>query len=254
MSRARILVLFLLLLSGCTWKKPEPRSYYIVAYPDHWHNIRLYGTEQSVTGFSSDLIYAIAKEANVNIRLVMANPDSFAALLDSGEIDGILTAIPVNSITEKFYDFTKPYFVSGNVVIVRSSSPYQSPDDIQTAEIAYDRAEGLDIIQGAKFSWLLRPYDNPFRAIEDVLDGQIDGMILNYINASRLQQSLYRSKLRILLPALTTHNIRLAVRQGQNHELIELFNNSVTKFMDSSKYTELLQYWGIQSQLSPKKN
>jgi len=241
-----------LMLTGCRSKpSPPKRAYYTVAYPSRWHNIPLYGTEQSVTGFSSELLYGIAKEAGVTIRLVMKEASSFSSLLESGEVDAVLTAMPVNNITEKFFDFTNPYFVSGTVLVVRATSPYKSTKEMENAEIAFDRSEGVDIVIGARPSWLLRPYDSPFHAIEDLLEGKIDGMILNFINAKRLQQSLYRSKLRILSPPLVSQNIRIAVYQGKNHELIELLNEGIRTFVESSKYTQLLEYWGIESQLKP---
>jgi len=244
------LSLIFLTLTGC-FSKPLPpkRSYYTIAYPSRWQNIPLYGTEQNVTGFSSELLYGIAKEAGITIRLVMKDVNSFSTLLERGEVDAVLTAMPVNNITEKFFDFTNPYFMSGTVIVVRATSPYKTSREMKNAEIAFDRSEGVDIVIGARPSWLLRPYDNPFHAIDDILEGKVDGMILNFINAKRLQQSLYRSKLRILSPPLVTQNIRLAVYQGENHELIELLNEGIHKFVESSKYAKLLEYWGIQSQL-----
>jgi len=246
------LSLILLTLTGCFSERPPPkRSYYTIAYPSRWQNIPLYGTEQNVTGFSSELLYGIAKEAGITIRLVMRDASSFSTLLEKGEVDAVLTAMPVNNITEKFFDFTNPYFISGTVVVVRATSPFKNSREMENVEIAFDRAEGVDIVIGARPSWLLRPYDNPFHAIEDLLEGKLDGMILNFINAKRLQQSLYRAKLRILSPPLVTQNIRLAVYQGENHELIELLNEGIRKFVESSNYTKLLEYWGIQSQLKP---
>jgi len=249
-----LLLLTLLMPTGCQ-KEPAPikRSYYTIAYPSRWQNIPLYGTEQNVTGFSSELLYGIAREAGITVRLVMRDSSTFSSLLERGEVDAVLTAMSVNNMTKQFFDFTEPYFVSGTVVVVRSTSPYKFTGEMENVEIAFDRAEGADIVIGAKSSWLLRPYDSPFHALDNLLDGKIDGMILNFINAKRLQQSLYRSKLRILTPPLVTQNIRIAVSQGENHDLIELLNEGIQKYVKSSKYSQLLEYWGIQSQLEPAK-
>ncbi len=246
-----IVLAMMLKVTGCTFHHPvEKRTTpYVVAYPRSWNNIQLYGTEQSVIGFSSDLLYEIARTVNIQVRLITADAETFPSLLESGQVDGVLTAIPVDTATQAFYEFTIPYFVSGTVVVVGANSPYTKTNDMKNAVIAYDYNEGSEITLGAKNSWLLKPYDSVTQALEDVVTGKVDGMILNFINASRLNRSLYRAKIRLLMPPLVTQNVRLAVRRGKNHELVELFNKGVLTYVKSGQYKELLEYWGIESQL-----
>jgi polar amino acid transport system substrate-binding protein len=227
-------------------KRTEP---YIIAYPSTWKNIQLYGTEQNVVGFSSDLIYEIVKKMGVQARLVMADQDLFPTLLEDGKIDAILTSLSSNPATDKFYEFSNPYFASGIVVVVASNSVCAKMGDLKNVEIAYDRSEGLDLGLGVKTSWIFKPYDSTSKAIEDVIAGKVDGMVLRFINASRLCKSLYRTSIRILLPPLVTENVRIAVRRGKNKELIELFNKGVDSYIKSGAYKELLEYWGIDGQL-----
>ena len=87
------------------------------------------------------------------------------------------------------------------------------------------------------------------KALDDVVSGTIDGVILNFLNANRLKRSLYRSRIRIILPPITTQALRLAVMRGKNHELIKLFDDGIRKFVKSGKYKELLDYWGIELEL-----
>jgi glutamine transport system substrate-binding protein len=239
------------IIAGCSsnLEPPARTTPYVIAYPRSWNNIQLYGTEQSVIGFSSDLLYEIANTVNIQVRLVMADSEAFPSLLNSGQVDAILTAIPDDTNSRKFYEFTVPYFVSGTVVVVAANSPYTKTNQLKNPVIAYDYNEGAAETVGAKSSWLLRPYDSMTQALDDVVGGKVDGMILNFINASRLSRSLYRAKIRILMPPLATQNVRLAVCRGKNHELIELFNKGVQEYIKSGKYKELLDYWGIESQV-----
>ncbi len=247
-----ILLALMLKVAGCTPHVPRAGTRttpYVIAYPRSWNNIQLYGTEQSIIGFSSDLLYEIANTVGMKIHLVMADAEAFPSLLESGQVDAVLTAIPVDTVSLQFYDFTMPYFVSGTVVVVRADSPYLRTTDMKNVVIAYDYNEGMEVTLGAKTSWFLWPYDSMTQGIDDVVAGRVDGMILNFINASRLSRSLYRSKIRILMPPLVTQNVRLAVRRGKNRELVELFNAGVAAYVKSGKYKELLDYWGIESQL-----
>lgn len=246
-----IVLALMMKVTGCTCHRtPEKRTTpYVIAYPRSWTNIQLYGTEQSVIGFSSDLLYEIASTVNIRVRLIMADAETFPELLNTGQVDAVLTAIPVDTASMEFYEFTIPYFVSGTVVVVGANSPFTKTNDLKNAVIAYDYKEGTEVTVGAKNSWLLKPYDSVTQALEDVVAGKVDGMILNFINASRLNRSLYRAKIRLLMPPLVTQNVRLAVRRGKNHELIELFNKGVLTYVKSGQYKELLDYWGIESHL-----
>lgn len=238
-------------IAGCTSKTPQKRTTpYVIAYPNNWSQIQLYGTEQSVVGFSSDLMNEISRTVNVKVRLVTAEPSTMPALLDSGQVDAIITSIPDDPANDRYYEFTSPFFVSGTVVVVSAESPYTKLDDLKNVVIGYDYNAGIDIAKGAKSSWILKPYDSISKALDEVTGGAIDGMILNYINAGRLTRSMYRSRIRILTPSLTTQNLRLAVRHGKNHELVELFNKGVAKYVQSGQYKELLDYWGIDSELT----
>lgn len=243
------LVLIGLLVTGCWNKKVEKKSLYTIAYPINWREIQLYGTEQSVIGFSSDLMFEIAKQVDIKIQLVPARVDEFPSLLESGAIDAILTAMPVTTISERFYEFSIPYFITGSVVIVGAQSRHTTSTELKNAEIGFDRTDGSEIIVGTKTTWVLRPYDSYAMGIEDVIKGKIDGMVMNYINASRISQSLYRSKIKILLPPLVIQNVRLAVRRGKNQALIQLFDEGVRKYVRSGSYKGLLKYWGIESPL-----
>lgn len=230
-------------------RSPTPRTEpYVVAYPTSWESIQLYGSEQSVVGFSSDLIYGIAREAGIQTRLVRAEEASFPSLLESGKVDAVITTEQSNPVNDQFYEFSVPYFVGGIVLVVPVSSPYATSNDLKNGEIAYDRGEGLDLALGVKTSWIFRPYENTTKALDAMLQGKVDGMVLHFIRATQLAKSLYRTKIKILMPPLAMRQIRLAVRKGKNHEFIELFDRGIQRYLKSGEYKELLEYWGIDSQ------
>jgi polar amino acid transport system substrate-binding protein len=236
-------------LAGCSWNSKEQvkETPYIIAQPTTWQKIKLYGTEQSIAGFTADLLFEIAQTAKIKIRLVKVEPNLFKDLLQSEKIDAILTEMPVDSVSEQFYEFATPYFITGTVIVVPMKSPYTKADDLKNVQVGYDRGEGVDIVLKAKPSWLLKPYDNPSTMMEDLQTGQLDAVVMHLINALRINKSYFKSKIRILSPPLETQTVRLAVQKGHNHELIRLFNKGVQEYIKSGKYKELLDYWGIES-------
>ena len=242
---------FASLATGCfLWRKEERRATpYIIAYPSRWSNIQLYGTEQSVIGFSSDLLFEIARTADLPIQLVMANDEKFPALLEEKKVDGVLTSIPNDIVTEQFYEFSDPYFVSGYVVVVAANSDFHNLSDLKNGIFGYDINEGVQSTLGTENPTALKSYDSVTKGLDDVISGSIDGMILNFLNANRLKRSLYRSRIRILLPSISVQALRLAVMRGVNHDLIVRFDEGVHKYVKGGRYKELLEYWGIESDL-----
>lgn len=236
-------------VTGCFSSKKESikETPYVIAQPSTWQNIKLYGTEQNITGFTTDLLFEIAQTAGIEIQLVKIDPNLFENLLEADKIDGVLTAIPVDVVSEQFYEFATPFFITGTVVVVPSKAPFTKIDELKNVQIGYDRNEGVDIVLKARSSWLLKPYDNPSLMMEDLLAGKLDGVVMHLINALRMNKSYFASKIRILSPPLDTQNVRLAVRKGRNHELVVLFNRGVKEYIKSGKYKELLDYWGIES-------
>jgi len=243
-----ILLILVLCTSSCQQhqKNLKRSTPYIIAYPRNWSSIPLYGAAQHLTGFSSDLLYEIAKAEKIQIRLVAADINLFPSLLKSRAVDAVLTALPVNTITKQFYDFSIPYFMSGTIVVVSSQSPYTTTQEFTHVDVAFDRSEGLDITLGARLSWALKPYESISLALEDIMKGKIDGVLLNFLNANRLNKSFYRARFKILLPPVVQQNIRLAVLRGENQEFLEFFNHQLEELIQQGTYEKLLQYWNIK--------
>lgn len=246
----KVIFLSLCFCGACFRSHPQPRTTpYIIAYPNTWEDIQLFGSEQSVVGFSSDLMYEIAQKGGFRASLVMADVKTFPSILEEGKVDAVITAEPSTPVTDQFYEFSTPFFAGGTVVVVPTNSPYKQTDDIRQGEIAYIRGEGLDIALGVKTSWIFKPYESTTQAINDLQAGKVDGLVMRFIKASQLSKIFYRGSIRILMPPLVKQNIRLAVRKGKNHELLELFNKGVEEYIKSGEYTKLLEYWDIDSQL-----
>lgn len=235
---------------GCS--KQEQRNQrqtpYVIAYPRNWGTFASAGSEQ-LTGFISDLLYEAGQEGNISIRLVVDDVEAFPLLLRTGKADAILTSMPVDTITRRLYDFSAPIFVGGTVIVVAASSPLKSVDDVDNAEIAFLRSGPTDITVGTKVSWVLRPYGSQALAIDDVIMGKVDGLLLNFMDAIHLNKSLYRSRLRILLPPVMKKSVRLATLPGKNSEILDIMNLQVKKLVLKSEYVELLKYWGIDHPL-----
>jgi ABC-type amino acid transport substrate-binding protein len=228
-------------------KAPQRETPYIIAMPTRWENIQMFGNDNSVTGFSRDLLVEVARLTEIKVDFISAEANDPLTILKEKKADAIVTSLVPGPATERLYEFSVPYFTVGTVIVVPEHSRFHTSSEIEDAVIAFDRGDTGDISLGAKSSWLLKPYPSSISAIEDVIAGKVDGMILPSFNASRLNKSFYRSKIRILWPPLTRQGLYLIALQGKNKELIDLFNTGLESYKKSGEYQKLLDYWEIDS-------
>ena len=77
------------------------------------------------TGFSIDLINAIAED--LNLRVTFAPQDSFGAMLDAvqtGAVDGAIANISITAARETMMDFSQPIFESGIQILMPRRGKY----------------------------------------------------------------------------------------------------------------------------------
>lgn len=209
----------------------------------------MYGADESLRGFSDDLLYQTMSAAGVPIKIISIDTMTPGQILESKLADVVLTAHPITPSSGKQYDFSDPYFMSGPVVVVAKNSPYMTLKDLQSGEIGVDRNLPLSISEEATARYILRPYESVFIALEDVVNGTLDGAAVNFILATRFSKGFYQGKIKILLPPVVPQGVRCMVIKGKNQEFIEAFNQQLLILRKSKTYDKILDYWGLGNSL-----
>lgn len=237
-------LLILLLTIGCTSQPPQ-KSSYTVAQGSFWEFINLYGLDKNVLGFSDDLLLQMNEIEQLNIRTVTSSDHPLTQALERKNIDGIITALPPNTPNERLYLFSDPYFEFGLVLLTRKNSSYQTLDDLKNREVGIERSSPFaSIIQGDDY-YFLRSYDDVLHAVEDLVKGKIDGVVLNSILANRLSSGLYKGSVHIVGAPLMPVALHLVVKRGENEELVKRFNHALHTLKESGLYQKILDYWGL---------
>ncbi len=238
----------LVIFSGCS-SKPEIKKKYVIARVNSWEPLDLYGADKSLAAFLDDFFQQISHEEQASFQIVSGENQSPQHLLESNRYDGVLTAMSITPATRNKYDFSDPLFISGPVIVVSRFSKYKSVADLTNAEIGIDRNIFYSITESPNPDWILKPYDSVFPAIERVASNDLDGVVMNFILASRLSKGLYSGRIRLLLPPLVTYSVRLVVPKGENAGLLELVNSGLSKLKKSGLYDKILTYWGLDNAL-----
>lgn len=239
-----IFLLVCLFLSACSssGSKTERR----IGVDPSWFPLFLAGRENSVTGFSTELLKEIGKIEKISITKVSVNSDNLVEGLQMGKYDAILSSIPPYVFNQQIYDFSELYLPTGPVLVMPINSEFDSFGKLSGKEIG--------IVPGTKGALLLekypailiRAYDSIPKALNALVHGTIDGALIDVLSAVAYCQDLYQKELKIVTPPLTTEGLRLLTLHGKASDLLLHFNRGLNKLKTTHTYDKLLMKWNLK--------
>lgn len=250
-SKTRTFLFFIILialLGGWLYtvlKSPSPPSKVnIIARDQTWNLLELYGEEKAVSGFSDDLIRAIAQEENFLFDFALAGPDDLFLGLDAHIYSAILSAkYPYN---EELYIASHPYYLLGPVLVVSVDSPIKSIKDINDKIIGVFSDQPTDIVQYPYVIIKYYSYSDLPNPLDDIVSGAIDGVLLNMLQAYQYTHGPYTGQLKVVTSPLTFAGLRVfALRNPTSQKLIEQINQGLQTIKENGTYDALLTKWGL---------
>lgn len=234
---------FLTLLFGCGQR--ERSSEYRVAMDPSWYPLLLEGKENNVTAFSTELLQKIGRKEHLLMTKVTVGWNTLSDGLKEGKYNAILSSMFPYPSSQETYDFSDVYLTTGPVLVISTTSPFTSLDQLSNKEIAVmPDSKGTMILEKYP-SILIRNYASTAQAMNDVSQGIIDGALVNNLIAIAYCQDLYQGKLRIATPPLNQEGLRLVTLRGKAPELIDAFNEGLESLQQSKEYSRLLQKWRL---------
>ncbi|XZF74274.1 basic amino acid ABC transporter substrate-binding protein [Bacillus sp. AL-1R] len=133
-----------------------------------------------IVGFDVDFTNAVAKEAGFKIKIVNTGWDPLFAEIGGKTADIGMSSISINADREKTYDFTTPYFLSINKILVPEGSSIKSAADLKGKVVAVQNGttgqEAVEKMYG-KNNKNLKKFENNNLAILELLSGGADAVV-----------------------------------------------------------------------------
>ena len=92
----------------------------------------------------------------------------------------------------------------------------------------------------------MRDYDSIPKALNDIVDGTVDGAIVDILSAVAYCQDLYQGKLKIVTDPLNNEGLRMLTLKDQAHDFLLHFNHGLEKLKTSGAYDKLLYKWNLK--------
>ena len=242
-------LLLALLFRSCSSNNIKKKTLYSIGR-ETTLQIELLGRDRNLIAFTNDLLRTIGSENNIRFEWIETNPAHLLNGLENGSYDFILTVLHPNIIHEEHYDFSEPLFDLGPVLIVRNDSQATSLKEMEGQSI------GIPYGFPFHFNALKAPanlydisfiyYNNMNRALDDLIDDHIDGVIMKAIPAYAITKGLYAGKLKVATPPFDDEGLRIAsLKNSSFDEIIALINSSIDKMRNDGTYSALIKKWNL---------
>lgn len=233
-------------VSGCFGPKTEKT--YSIYRGTGWQGVNLHGTEKNVIGFTDDLFMEIAKQKQVKVNFVSVSTHRTLTLLNKENVDAVLTTQTVSPKDEKLYQFSDPFFSFGPVLILRSKDSLERFKALKVKAVGFSRGLDEDLMTREDLGYIFRPYEQVVDGIDELIAGRIDAFIVDSIYGYQLAGGIYAGQIQVATPLFKAVQFRLAVKAGENQELITLVNQGLKELRDNGLYQKMLEYWGLHEQ------
>jgi glutamine transport system substrate-binding protein len=236
------LLLGLTIVTGCGQEKQSSvlRVGMDAAYPPFgFQNM----DTKEYEGFDVDIIKAIAKEEGLTTEIRNVNFDGLIPALKSGDLDVAINDITVTEDRKQSVDFSKPYYIAGLGVVVKSDNrDIQSKADLSGktlgVTIGSTGEEAARKIEGAN----VRTYSTLSDAFLDLKQGAVDAVINDIPTNEYYVAKTEDHSVKTAPVALSTEYLAIAVKKD-NKELLSKIDDGLTKIKKNGEFAKIYKKW-----------
>ncbi len=202
-------------------------------------------------GFDIDIAKAIAKELFGNeeaVQFVPVTSGDRIAFLTSKKIDIVVATFTITEERKKEVDFSSPYFITGQLILVRGDSKITKYQDLAGKKVATVRGSTGDIAIKELVPTAERvKFEGNFEALEALKEHRVEAFVQDYVLLYDLLQKNPGLKMANLQP-FRPARYGLAVRKGDK-EWFDFINSTLEKMKESGEYKKLLKKWfGLEAE------
>ena len=211
--------------------------------------MQMLDSTKKIVGFDIDIMNEAAKAGGFKANFIpIVWDDIFSGLLQ-GNYDAIMSSVTITSERKQTMDFTVPYLVVGQVLLVRSNEkPVGSFEDLSRRVVGVlsgsaSETELNKVSQSNSIS--VERYSDLSPMFADLVGGKIDAFFCDDYYASAAVKSTdpkYKDRMKIAGPALTYEYFGIAVKKG-NVKVLNMLNAGLRKVLASEEYSAILERW-----------
>jgi glutamine transport system substrate-binding protein len=199
------------------------------------------GKSGEYTGFDIELMEAIGEKIGRKPEFQDTSFETIFRDVAQGKFDAVISAATITEEREKAVDFSNPYYLSEQAVLVKEGSDVKSLEDLEGKTVAAQQGTtGLELAKEELGGSEIRPYPEGPDAVNALKSGTVEGVIIDAPVAQNAVEKSGGVEIAEKVPTEETYGI--AVAQGDSG-LLEEINTGLEEVMDDGTYKKIYEKW-----------
>ena len=199
------------------------------------------GKPGEYTGFDIELMEAIGEKIGRSPEFTDTSFETIFRDVAQGKFEAVVSAATITEEREKAVDFSNPYYLSEQAVLVKEGSDIKSLEDLDGKTVAVQQGTtGQELAKEELGGSEIRPFPEGPDAVNALKAGTVEGVI---IDAPVAQNAVEKSGgVEIAEKVPTEEEYGIAVAQGET-ELLEEINKGLEEVLDDGTYKKIYEKW-----------
>lgn len=177
------------------------------------------------------------------VEFVAVNPSNRISMLNSGQADMIIATMTINTPRLSMVDFTEPYYIAGQTVMVKKSSKIKSLYDLKSKKIGVifgtTANESVRTVAPSSLVAGFKTYDE---AVDALKQGLVDGVAMD--DTVLMGYKLKDPSLVAISQKYTQEPYGIALRKGtESTRVLEMLNGYISHIKTNGEMNQLKAKW-----------
>jgi len=244
-----LVLAFILLVTGCgnnSAAKTDAnakKKLKIITYAN-WNPFE-YLENGKLVGFDVELVEAVAKEAGYDYEITNVGWDAMFEQLRSSTADVGISGITITDARKQTFEFSRPYFVSRQSIVVKDSSTVQSGEDLKGKAVAVQNGstgqEAMEKLVGKNNEDVKKLKSGlPYMELNN---GGVDAVVGDDTSNQAFLANNSDQKLRIVHDEKTFAPEYFGMMYPKNSTIRADFNTALKKLYDNGTFATIYKKW-----------
>ncbi len=247
-----VVAAFVLLLSACGTSKTsktngeESEKKTLRVVTDAAYAPFEYQDKGKVVGFDIDFVKAVVKEAGYNVKVEHIGWDPIFVEIEGKTADIAVSAITINDKRKQSYDFSVPYYLSKNEILVPKGSPIKGAQDLKGKVVAVQNGTtGQDAVEKilGENSNKIKKFENNNLAILELKNGGADAVVADNGVVDTYVKNNPKDNFTIIEDDAAFEKEFYGLLLSKGSKLKPELDKAINKIFDNGTYAKLYKKW-----------
>jgi ABC-type amino acid transport substrate-binding protein len=199
------------------------------------------GKPGDYTGLDVELMEAIGEKIGKSVEFEDTSFETIFVQLDQGQFDLVASAATITPEREKTVDFSNPYYLNEQAVLVKAGSSIKSFADLEGEVVGVEKGTtGQEYADAHASAGEVRPYPTAPDAFNALNAGTVDAVLIDIPAAEHVAE--VESGLEVSASVPTGEQFGFVVPQGDS-QLLEEINKGLQETEEDGTYAKIYEKW-----------